>query len=117
MQLEEKIQIQYNRITLVNKNFRERITIDTNLNFSSPSDECSLNNLAIVEIKREENRQSSPLESNLKELGIHPFSISKYCLGISQLYSGVKKNLINIKIREINKMLEEYDSQLQKKII
>ena len=116
-QLEEKMQINYNRITLVDKKFSARVTIDTNLKFRNTYVESSFDNLSIIEIKKEVNGKPAAVERVLKEMGLHPFSISKYCLGISQLYTGVKKNLINIKIREINKLLYESDSQFQKKII
>ncbi|MDC7227711.1 MAG: polyphosphate polymerase domain-containing protein [Spirochaetales bacterium] len=116
-QLEEKLQVDYNRITLVDRAFSERVTIDANLHYSAALKESDFNDLVIIEIKREGNRKISPVKKLLQINRIQPFSISKYCLGISQLYSGVKTNLINTKIREINKMLNLRDVQPQKKII
>lgn len=103
--LEEKIQINYNRITLVDKSFSERVTIDTNLNFISPNNKSGFDNLVIIEIKKEGTNKTSVIENKLSEKNIKPFPISKYCLGISQHYSNVKKNLIRIKIKNLNKII------------
>ncbi len=104
--LEEKIMVKYHRITLVDKSMKERVTIDFNLGYSSAKGTTSHENLAIIEIKYEGNCRESIIDGVLKDKRIKPLSISKYCLGISQHYSMVKKNSINIKIRQINKVLQ-----------
>jgi hypothetical protein len=104
--MKEVMKIDYDRITLVGKSLNERITIDLNLRYSSKNKKTAYENLAIIELKHEGNLKTSTIESVLKEKGIKPMSMSKYCLGISQHYEQVKTNSINVKIRQINKILK-----------
>lgn len=105
--LEEKIEISYNRITLVDKKKKERVTIDMDLSYSTENGDSTYNNLAIIEIKFEGNIRDSIMNRALKSYRIKPLSFSKYCLGISQHFKDVKQNNMNIKLREINKKLNE----------
>lgn len=105
--LEKKIEIKYKRITLVDKNYKERVTIDLNLSYFSDKKETTYDDLSIIEIKYEGDRRDSKMDTTLRDERIKPLSFSKYCLGISQHYSDVKQNSMNIKIREINKNLGE----------
>lgn len=111
--LEEKIQINYNRITLVDKALKERITIDLNLRYKSESIITGCEDLSIIEIKHEGDLKSSKIENVLRERKIKPLSISKYCLGISQHYGQVKSNNMYEKIREINKTLKAGNDKLK----
>lgn len=103
--LEKKIEIRYQRITLVDKHLKERVTIDLNLAFSSEDRTSIYKDLVIIEVKYEGTKRESQMVKILQEYRIKPLSFSKYCLGISQHYSNVKQNNMNIKIREINKLL------------
>ncbi|MGL1890504.1 MAG: polyphosphate polymerase domain-containing protein [Spirochaetaceae bacterium] len=103
--LEEKIEVKYNRITLVDKSMTERVTVDFNLSYSSGNYDSAHEGLAIIEVKFEGDKRDSKMINKLQEYRIKPLSFSKYCLGISSHYSEVKQNNMNIKIREINKLL------------
>lgn len=103
--LEEKIEIKYNRITLVDKSMTERVTIDLDLSYSSENSDSEYGGLSIIEVKFQGDKRESKMINKLLEYRIKPLSFSKYCLGISQHYSEVKQNKMNIKIREINKLL------------
>ena len=105
--LEKKIEIKYKRITLVDKSLKERVTIDLNLSYLSKDKETSYDALSIIEIKYQGERRDSKIDTLLREERIKPLSFSKYCLGISQHYTTVKQNSMNIKIREINKNIGE----------
>lgn len=104
-ELEKKIEVIYERITLVDKSLKERVTIDLNLSFVTDTRLSNYNNLAIIEIKYEGNRRNSKIDKALRMYRIKPLSFSKYCLGISRHFSGVKQNQMNMKIREINKKI------------
>jgi len=97
------IWINYSRITLVNKFSKERVTIDTNLNFKNEKLEKNMDQLVIAEVKQE-NVSSSPFMSLMKEEHIREGSISKYCFGIASLFNGVKQNNFKPKILTINKL-------------
>ena len=105
-ELEKKIEVRYDRITLVDKSLKERVTLDLNLSYSTVDKISKFSDLAIIEIKYEGNRRDSKMDQILKENRIKPLSFSKYCFGISRHFTNVKKNNINMKIREINKNIE-----------
>lgn len=95
----------YSRITLLNKTQAERLTIDLHLSFSgNESMVKNLDNLVVVETKQAAN-EWSPAWTSLKNRGMRPIAISKYCLGINYLYPLVKKNNFKQRLNAINKMM------------
>lgn len=97
--------VKYSRITFVNKNFDERLTIDMNLSFKNHLNEKSFDNLIIAELKRERSCSKSPFVKLMNHEHIHPCSISKYCLGITQLVSSVRTNNFKPSLLNLNKIL------------
>jgi len=95
----------FTRITLVNKNFKERCTIDSNLHFESDEKEVNLDEMVIVEIKSEGNAPISPLTLALRDHRIKTSGFSKYCVGRSITDFKLKRNSFKSKIRSIEKML------------
>lgn len=95
--------INYRRITLLEKNLLEKITIDTLLHFKNNNTSKSIDNIAIIEIKQH-NKLISDAVMNLKKMGIKPVSISKYCLAIISLYPNVAKNNFKPKLHQLNKI-------------
>ncbi|MCT4589483.1 MAG: polyphosphate polymerase domain-containing protein [Carboxylicivirga sp.] len=111
--LEPKISTKFNRITLVNKNTCERITIDLNVRFNNAEGESySLGNCAIVEIKRDKEDVYSSLARSLKKQGVLPMSISKYCLGTIALNGKVKYNRFKPRLRKVERLMAQEDRQL-----
>jgi hypothetical protein len=102
IELKAKVETNFERITLLNKNHRERITIDQNLRFRKDGETKSLPGLVIVEAKTLRHSNSSPLLLFMKETGIYPLRISKYCTGIIMNYPGVKYNRFKNKLIQIN---------------
>lgn len=99
--------VEYNRITLVDKELTERLTIDTDLkvtDFSDPQKSRLFSNLVIAESKRERGVRSSPSMDTLRDLRCKPRGFSKYCMGIALLRDDIKKNLFKEHIRFIEKM-------------
>ena len=101
----DKLMVNYKRISLINKNFTERLTIDTNLSFKNDDDFAEYPKLVILELKQDKSSVSK-LRQVLQHNNIYQSTISKYCLGIASLYP-VKTNNINEKIRLINKLCYE----------
>jgi len=97
----------FSRMTLVNKNFMERCTIDLGLSFISNGDSIVLDKLAIIEMKREGNRMYSPLEAALKAMRIKRAGFSKYCMGRSLTDPGLKQNAFKQTIRRIEKTIHQ----------
>ena len=101
--LKPSVQIGYNRITLVNKNYPERITIDVNLSISKDSVTRSFGNLVIAEVKQDKLTNSTFTEL-MKAARIKEGAMSKYCIGVSNLVDSVKKNNFkenNYKIKKL----------------
>ena len=94
----------FNRITLVNKNAKERVTIDLNLSFSLDDNEKRYDDLVIIELKQERYNRKSPIVEILKKNRIHPYSISKYCIGMINLYENIKYNRFKEKLIKINQI-------------
>jgi len=92
----------FSRMTFVNRNSKERLTIDTGLRYSNLSKNISFPNLIIAETKQEKAEPSSFI-SLMRKNHIRVSSVSKYCLGIASLVEGIKKNNFKSKLLQINK--------------
>jgi hypothetical protein len=102
--LEQALKNDFFRITLVNNRLSERATLDYDINFSDFSNEYHCPLLGIAEIKQDNQSGSSMLLQIIKELGIRPQGISKYCLGVASLYPNVKINRLKPQINKINNL-------------
>lgn len=103
--LESKLFNSFHRITLANFACNERITFDLDLSYRNRVQSASLNNLAICELKQDAyGSVVSPVKNILKSLSIHPFSISKYCIGTVLLNPEIKQNRFKSKLLTINKI-------------
>jgi len=103
--LERKIANRFHRITLVNKAKTERLTIDTDLQFDnlSTGQSCSLNHLAIIELKRD-GLKPSPILGMLRELRIHQSGFSKYCIGEALTNPDLRINRMKPRLQKIMKI-------------
>ena len=101
------LRTRFDRITLVNKGKTERLTIDMNLVWDNvvTREKKSFDNLVIIELKRDGN-VSSPMNKIMQDLRIHPFKISKYCIGTALTTPEIKKNRFKDKIRKIEKLCQ-----------
>lgn len=102
--LEKKIDIEFKRFTLVHKTKNERATIDLNLTFSKNTNEITLNNTIIAEIKQESYQSDSEIIKALKKLTIREQRMSKYCIGIALLNKKIKQNNFKERILKIKKI-------------
>ena len=89
--LEAKLWVNYSRITLVNKNSPERVTIDLDLTFRNDTEEKTIHNLVIAEVKQDKAIVSKFIKV-MKHHHIRKGSISKYCYGVISLFNSVKHN-------------------------
>ena len=95
----------FNRITLVNFDKTERLTIDLNLRFhhlkSDGNDQ--LQRVAIIELKRDGNVPSPALDI-LREIRIKRSGFSKYCIGSILTNRQLKRNNFKERLTMISKM-------------
>ncbi|HAQ17880.1 MAG TPA: hypothetical protein DCR40_01450 [Prolixibacteraceae bacterium] len=92
LQLEPKISSYFNRFTLVDNEFTERVTIDIFPGFKNHEKEIILNSLVIIEVKQSKTARPALITKILKENKISSQGFSKYCIGRSLLEDQIKKN-------------------------
>lgn len=104
--LEPKLWTNFTRITLVNKNYPERVTIDLDLNFknNNSEDDAAINNLIIAEVKQD-NSVVSPFLELMKSHHVREGSMSKYCYGVINLFNKIKHNSFKPNLILIKKTL------------
>lgn len=106
--LEPKMWNSFHRITLVNNELKERLTLDFQLKFKWKDSQKEFNNLVIAELKQEVVNPNSPFYKLMKSNVIRPYRLSKYCIGSIELYGRhiIKYNRFKeklLKLKSINK--------------
>lgn len=102
-ELKPLIKSKFNRITIVNNDLTERITIDISPSFENQEKEISLENLAIIEVKQSKEYKPARIIEILKKKQISEQSFSKYCIGRSLLEEDIKKNNFKPLLLKISK--------------
>lgn len=99
--LSPKVEVTYDRITLVAKRGGERLTIDLNLRFSDGIQNVATKPMAIIETKTPTGYGIA--DALMRRLKIRSQSCSKYCLGANLLGYDVKYN-------KFKQLLRAYDA-------
>lgn len=94
------------RLTLVNKNLTERITLDYHLSFEDLTYKQSTvtNDVCIAEIKKDRDTRDSMFIGLLRDLRIKSMGFSKYCMGMALLNPDIKNNRFKERIRKLEKL-------------
>lgn len=93
----------FQRITLVNRNFGERCTIDLSLAFSSEREKIEFDDLVIIELKQGVRNMKSTLCQALKRNHIYEQGFSKYCIGRAIAEPGLKRNQFKPRLLRIDR--------------
>ncbi|MCU0429877.1 MAG: polyphosphate polymerase domain-containing protein [Cytophagaceae bacterium] len=104
-----KLWVYYSRMTLVSKDFKERLTIDLQLRFDWNNQQADYGFVVIAELKQAKF-MPSPFTKAAKQIGIRQGSLSKYCLGISSLHPEIKHNNFKPVLLSLNKLKHEHSS-------
>ncbi len=104
--LEQMVQNEFDRVTLVNYGKTERLTIDFNVQFHNyeTGQESNTGELVIIELKRDGN-VFSPICNLLRDLHIHPSGFSKYCIGTVLTNPGIKHNNFKERVRYVSRFI------------
>ena len=104
-QISPVIENWFNRITLVNYDKTERLTIDFNLRFHHLKSDGrqQLQRVAVIELKRDGNVPSPALDI-LRQVRIKRSGFSKYCIGSALTNAKLKKNNFKERLHMIDKM-------------
>lgn len=81
--LSPSVETSFSRMTLVDKDLSERITIDSDICFRNMRNGVTsgLGDVVIIELKRD-GRKRSTMQDILLSLRVKPMRISKYCMGV-----------------------------------
>jgi len=101
--LKPQFWVNYNRITFVSLERKERCTIDVGLEFVKSDIHKDFNFLIVLELKQEK-ASISPISLLMKEMGIRSGGLSKYCLGVISLNPLIKHNNFKTKLMSIDKL-------------
>jgi hypothetical protein len=82
----------YTRVTLVSPTAAERLTLDTSLAFAWQERHARLPGIVVAEVKQAPHVRGSAFVALMRDLHIRRTGFSKYCIGASLLYPGLKHN-------------------------
>lgn len=102
--LEPSLWNSFQRITLVNTEDKERVTIDMNLNFEMDEKREEVENIVIIELKQERFNQESTIVKELRKRSVYKYGFSKYCIGMISLFKHLKYNRFKPKLLRIKKL-------------
>lgn len=94
----------FKRLTLVHKVAKERLTMDIDFQFKDMKKNGTIEGMVIAEVKQERMSRSSDFMRIIKEHGVRPFRISKYCMATASLYPQLKRNNFKRKFLHLNKL-------------
>ena len=103
--LEAKLWNNFQRISLVNVEGKERLTFDLGLSFDWAGKKFDYNHIVIAELKQEKASRDTLFYSLMKKNGIRPSGLSKYCVGAVALYPELKYNNFKEKLLLIDKLM------------
>jgi len=108
--LEPKLWSDYNRITLVNNEMTERLTLDTSLVFRWENETKTYNDIVIAELKQERVNRRSPFYKVMKTNHVRPYRLSKYCIGAIELHTKkkLKYNRFKSKLLKLKKLNNDH---------
>lgn len=98
----------FTRLTLVSRTSPERLTIDIGLRYTDGSGttthEAPLSGVCVAELKQERADRSSPFARVMRQLGIRPSGMSKYCVGMLLLHADLKHNMFKEVLRKLDRI-------------
>ena len=103
-----KIWVNYSRMTFVSKSSYERLTVDTNLHYIKADGEnqftVNFPQMVIAEAKRDKVSSPSQFIRIVRQRGVREGAISKYCFGVYNLFTHLKRNNFKPRVRFVHKM-------------
>jgi hypothetical protein len=103
--LQPRLSINYKRITLIDKNSRDKIILDTDIEYLYNDLEFKSMNLTYCKITQEKAAKNCDFLKSLKNFGVREEQINKYVFGMS-IFGERKSNYYKNKIKKI---LRNYD--------
>lgn len=98
------LDIDYDRIALVQKERHARITIDQKIKCSDENSQHYFDNLIILELKFDREFEKFQFMKKLRGMKLYPRRISKYCLSTCKLIPLIKRNNFKRKLHLIERI-------------
>ncbi|MBR4842544.1 MAG: polyphosphate polymerase domain-containing protein [Bacteroidaceae bacterium] len=107
-QISPVLETLFNRITLVNPDMTERLTIDTSLYFRNHRTgvEASLKDAVIIELKQD-GRAASQMKRIFLDHRVKPIRVSKYCIAVTLTDPHARCGRFRVKVRRIEKTINK----------
>ena len=107
-ELRPTLETVFRRITLVNPDLTERITIDTDMVFKNIRTglNTTLRDAVIIELKQD-GRSASEMKRILLRHRVKPARISKYCIAVTLTDPSARSNRFKVKVRQIEKTIDK----------
>lgn len=105
--LKAKLFMDFKRITLVHKTWKDRCTIDLNLKANNKNNKFEFTGIVIAEIKQEKFTPQCDFNLVLKSEKIYPKGFSKYCMSMAKLYPKLKTNRFKPRLIMLDKLLNK----------
>ena len=100
----EKLKVQYDRLTLYHKSMNEKITFDFSFQVNFNDSQFKLDTIVMVESKGVYHNRSF-FNLIMNEMKIPTVSFSKYCFGLINIDSSIKKNNFMPLLKKVNKIV------------
>ena len=104
--LQPTIWNRFERITLVSKTIRERVTLDIGVHFKIQTGAIQIPGVVVGELKQERFDRTSAFFRHMRSLGSRPTGFSKYCVGTVLLYPQLKRSQARPKLRMLAKLAQ-----------
>lgn len=101
----------YSRLTLVDRQFQERITIDSGITSRANGHCIGYPGLAIAEVKQKRYNPKSTVIRAMGKRSILPTRFSKYCIGIHHHFT-VKSNRFKPRLLRLNRIISTAEKEL-----
>ncbi len=102
--LHEVLTNKFNRLTFVNNNYTERLTIDFDLSYEYKDCATKVDYLAIAEVKFDRKLSGTGFYSYIKQFGLRKSGFSKYAVGCTFLFNDLKCNRFKKTHLKLNKL-------------
>lgn len=104
--LNKKLIVAYKRVTLLNEEYKEKVTIDWDISFHNDSQTTQFGCLSIIELKHKSFGSQNKAFEVLKSLGLRADGgFSKYCMGLIITDQVSKYNRFKSNVLKLNKII------------
>jgi hypothetical protein len=93
----------FQRITLLGITANERVTVDLDLEVAGDDKRARLGRMVILEVKQEPFCGYTPVMATLRQAGLRPLSVSKYCTALALTRPGLRVNRLRPALRAVER--------------